>query len=272
LPIPKNTDTQTLQAIPVFTPHKPEIATDTRFGNIYGVYNIEVKPEEPLTITESFSVSVEPQSNRFSKDFSLSDYSSLKAELKELYLAPTQYTPSADEAIKKLATKITESELDVQRILKRIYAYCVEHLTYGDPIEGLYTAHDALNRRCVDCGGFSTLFVSLCQAVGIPARVVSGFFAGYADKSGMHAWAEAILPDGSTVPVDPSIEHRRGAKKTTRPGGFNALAADRIIFSVGCAIPLLVNGQRTEVDILQNAYLYPANPAVTVSTNFVTSS
>jgi len=273
LPVPKNTDTQTLLAIPSFTPSKPDIATDARFGNLYGVMSLEVQPGHPVLVTSTCDIRVEPQSNRFTKKFSVSDYSGLTSELKELYLAPTRYTPSADADIKKLATEITkEAQGDVQRMLQLFYAYCVEKLTYGDPIEGLYTAKDALTRACVDCGGFSTLFVSLCQAVGIPARVVSGFFAGYADRSGMHAWAEALLPDGSTVPVDPSIENRRKAGKTNRPGGFNALAADRIVFSVGCAIPVTVCGQDTEVDILQNAYIYPAQPGIEVETSFVTTS
>jgi hypothetical protein len=56
-------------------------------------------------------------------------------------------------------------------------------------------------RRKGDCGGFSSLFVALCRASGIPARAVGGFALG---QNQWHVWAEFHISGAGWIPVDPS--------------------------------------------------------------------
>lgn len=60
------------------------------------------------------------------------------------------------------------------------------------------------------CDEYATLFVALCRASGIPARMVSGYWVTnpfrpdrWVDLSGTgHAWAEFYLPDAGWVPAE----------------------------------------------------------------------
>ncbi len=52
-----------------------------------------------------------------------------------------------------------------------------------------------------DCVTQSCLFVALCRAAGVPARVTGGRFLCTND----HYWAEFFEPSRGWVPVDPTI-------------------------------------------------------------------
>jgi protein-glutamine gamma-glutamyltransferase len=63
------------------------------------------------------------------------------------------------------------------------------------------------------CEHFSSAFVVLMRAAGIPARVVTGYVGGYRNplgnywqvrRSDAHAWAEIWLPDRGWVRMDPT--------------------------------------------------------------------
>lgn len=63
------------------------------------------------------------------------------------------------------------------------------------------------------CEHFSSAFVVLMRAAGIPARVVTGYVGGYRNRFGgywvvrhmdAHAWAEVWLPERGWVRVDPT--------------------------------------------------------------------
>jgi hypothetical protein len=70
-----------------------------------------------------------------------------------------------------------------------------EHLDREDPLGGL------LKSSWADCALFSTLFVAICRARGVPARLVSGFLLYQAEPS-PHHWAEVLVEPGRWVPYD----------------------------------------------------------------------
>ena len=55
-----------------------------------------------------------------------------------------------------------------------------------------------------DCTEYSDLFVALCRARNIPARVISGYIVGFGENSTKHNWAEVYLQQFGWVPFDPS--------------------------------------------------------------------
>lgn len=103
--------------------------------------------------------------------------------------------------------------------------FVISYLTYGNPIDGLYTADEAREKRVVDCGGFDTLLQDELKKRGIESKIVAGFWAGY-EVNGMHAWLEI-----ADIPADPSIEYLRRQGRTKKSGRLGFVGGDRIAFS-----------------------------------------
>ena len=90
------------------------------------------------------------------------------------------------------------------------------------------------------CEHFSSAFVVLMRAAGIPSRVVTGYVGGYRNPFGdywivrnsdAHAWAEVWLPGRGWVRVDPTaavaperIYDTIADRAARSPGGLRALA------------------------------------------------
>jgi transglutaminase-like putative cysteine protease len=94
-------------------------------------------------------------------------------------------------------------------MIRREFAY-----TLNVPPAGRNEVDDFLfERKQGYCEHFSSAFVVLMRAAGIPARVVTGYAGGYRNpvggywlirKSDAHAWAEIWLPRRGWVRIDPT--------------------------------------------------------------------
>lgn len=135
-------------------------------------------------------------------------------------------------------------------VIQQCYDQTIAKLRYGAPIPGLYTLADVLRLPEVDCGGFSVYLLSLLAAAGVQARLVAGFWAGYVNN-GMHAWVEAVLPDGVWLPLDPSTDWLRQHHRTKKFGGCGQIGSDRIVCSIGTEHELVVNQHMYQVGMLQ---------------------
>ena len=135
-------------------------------------------------------------------------------------------------------------------------------LSYGNPIDGLYTADQAREQKIVDCGGFDTVLQDELQKRGVESRIVAGFWAGYEDND-MHAWLEI----GNT-PADPSMDYLRSRGRSKKSGGLGFVGSDRIAMSVGSFFDIEVGGKQYPVDILQNPILIPAIPGIIYEKHF----
>ena len=250
IPVPLETPYQRRQAGTKYRPIPTDIRTDDVFGNEYASWNIVLASNETRRFSLTAAVEVSPRKVEM---IGLSGIKHTKVVPKEalLFFRPSTHLQSNSNRIKVLSKTIVRGETDPRLIARKLNRYVVTHLTYGNPIEGLYTSLDALEMPSVDCGGFNTLFISFCIAQHLPARLVSGFWAGY-PKSTMHAWAEVLLPEGSWLPVDPSAEHLRTTVRFSKSGRFGFVGSDRIACSIGCDIPLKFGGKTLSVDILQN--------------------
>lgn len=119
---------------------------------------------------------------------------------------------------------------------RRIFRYVRQHMTYEYPPPGGRGATIALAKGRGDCGQHADLFVAMCRAAGVPARMGAGFMLelgkgdDHGTTAGCHAWAELLLPDGRWVPVDATgDEENYFARK---------LANTHLTASVGRNIPL----------------------------------
>jgi transglutaminase-like putative cysteine protease len=88
----------------------------------------------------------------------------------------------------------------------------------------------------------------------------------------MHAWAEALLPNGAWISADPSVEQLRKLGRTSKRGGFGFVGSDRIALSRGCDFDLEMGGKTLRVDILQNPIVHSSGGegSVAVKHEFLT--
>ncbi len=250
----------------VFIP-ETDLQVDPVWQNPYAAWRLELPVQGIEVVSQTFTVQVRP-SQEYSRWENLVIGDRVE-QIPERLLAmqPNAFIHPNRSDIQELAKKIVGSESRVISVLKRLNVYVSENIVYGNPIPGLYSDEQALNEKVVDCGGFASLYCSLAISLGIPSRIVSGFWAGY-EKNGMHAWAESLLPSGVWIPVDPSVENLRQRGATRKSGRFGYLGSDRIALSRGCDIPLQVYGQTVHTDILQNPICIPELGTTSVEMSF----
>lgn len=120
-------------------------------------------------------------------------------------------------------------------MIRREFAY-----TLDVPLAGRHEVDDFLfDRKQGYCEHFSSAFVVLMRAAGIPARVVTGYAGGYRNpigdywlvlRSDAHAWAEIWLPRRGWVRIDPTaavaperVFDTLGDRQPGRIGAFTGL-------------------------------------------------
>ena len=105
-------------------------------------------------------------------------------------------------AIQQIAEGIEgETEID---IVKNIYDHVLDNMEYSTLGRKDWGAVKAVQLGKGDCTEYSDLFVALCRAKGIPARVASGYTVGFGSTSTRHNWAEVYLQEYGWVPFDPT--------------------------------------------------------------------
>lgn len=133
------------------------------------------------------------------------------------FLAHEKYIECGDDEIRQIAKSIEgQSEFEV---VKAIYDYVIDHMEYvlrGTSDKG---ALRSLELGKGDCTEYSDLFVAICRAKDIPARVVTGYTVGLdADKS-KHNWVEVYMKDCGWVPIDPTAGETGGPMFRSRAFG-----------------------------------------------------
>jgi len=170
------------------------------YGNIYISWKInKILPKEKFVakieyLTLSFSVLFQiDQVENYVKE----------SEIYKTYTQPEDYIESDDPLIVKTAESIAGNETNPQIIALRIANFVMENLTYEVQPEERGAKWALINGRG-DCSEYSYLFVALCRACGIPARVQAGFVFHKINEelTDGHMWAEYYLENYGWVPVD----------------------------------------------------------------------
>ena len=102
--------------------------------------------------------------------------------------------PSIQEAAEEIAGR---NEIDTVR---NIYEYVTNKLRYRAGKQEVGAAK-TLQKKTGACTEYSDLFVALCRAKNIPARVVKGYVTE-SNNAPQHAWAEVFLKEYGWVPFD----------------------------------------------------------------------
>ena len=125
------------------------------------------------------------------------------------FLRDEKYLEKDHGLIQEIADGIEgETEID---IVKNIYDYVLDNMDYSLLGKKDFGAVKAVQLGKGDCTEYSDLFVALCRAKKIPARVASGYTVGFSPSTTRHNWAEVYLQEYGWVPFDPSKGDARNA-------------------------------------------------------------
>ena len=172
------------------------------FGNIYAVWNnLRIDGGRTFTVEVSYRV-VSFGMHYLINPSLVADYDK-NSSIYLTYTQPEELIESNSQEIILAAQNIIGSESDVHEKVLKIYNFVVGHLKYKVQEEEM-GALWALRNGTGDCSEFSYLFVALCRAAGIPARVQAGF-AFHSETAAVedgHMWAEYYLENYGWVPID----------------------------------------------------------------------
>lgn len=121
------------------------------------------------------------------------------------YLQPEDKVESTHPEITAKARELTAGLANNTEKARAIFAFVQQYITYGGANSNK-GALSALRTRTGVCEDYAALFVALCRASGIPARIVYGQAANQ-NNGGFygHAWAEFFLPTHGWIPVEPTV-------------------------------------------------------------------
>lgn len=134
-----------------------------------------------------------------------------------LYLAPGTKIESTHPSIRAAASKVSPDGCgDDLSIAQEAFAFTRRTLTYDlDSPAANQGALAGLQTGSGCCEEYASLFVAVCRASGIPARIVNGY-ANDQDELAQgsqainlagrrHQWAEFYLDGKGWIPVDPTL-------------------------------------------------------------------
>jgi transglutaminase-like putative cysteine protease len=116
-----------------------------------------------------------------------------------------------------------------EKVVKSIYNYVIDNLEYTKNVKQEWGAVKALRKGRGDCSEYSDLFVAICRAKNIPARVVSGCTMRPDSTILKHNWAEVYFQKYGWVPFEPSID--KSEKMVLRNRAFSRMLPVYIYFS-----------------------------------------
>ncbi|MGQ9624233.1 MAG: transglutaminase-like domain-containing protein [Candidatus Bathycorpusculaceae bacterium] len=181
--------------------HELKILVDD-FGNLYAVWNnLRIGGGQGFTVEISYNVVSFGVHYQINPNL-MAEYNK-SSSLYQAYTQPETLIESDSQEINSTAQNIVGDENNVHEKVSKIYNFVVGHIKYKAQEEEM-GALWALRNGVGDCSEFSYLFVALCRAVGIPARVQAGF-AFHRETAVVedgHMWAEYYIENYGWVPVD----------------------------------------------------------------------
>jgi len=145
--------------------------------------------------------------------------------------------------IKKLTYEITKDNDFLLDRIKSIFNFTSKNFKYCYPVKKRGVKNLKLNDLKGDCGEYSSLFVTMCRILKIPARNNTGFVISPKHKKvAEHGWASIYLQPYGWIDFDAQYAstEKNGAKKY-----FGQRNDYRIVFTNGFNIPLKPSDLKT---------------------------
>jgi len=125
------------------------------------------------------------------------------SDLYKKYTQPEELIQSNNSKIVSKMQNLMSGANNIGEKVSKIYNFVTTHIRYAKQEEEK-GALWALENGVGDCSEYSCLFVALCRAAGIPARVQAGFAFHRVNEAleDGHMWAEYYLENYGWIPVD----------------------------------------------------------------------
>lgn len=180
---------------------QPKILNDDS-GNEYAFWdNLAIDKKEEITLEIDYYV-LSFGTHYLIDSSTLTDYDK-GSDLYRKYTQPEELIQSDNAEIVLEARELAHDVNDTHEEAFKFYSFVVSHVHY---VSQKYErgALWALDNATGDCSEYSYLFVALCRAAGIPARIQTGFgFHSFSQNlEDGHMWTEYYLEDYGWVPVD----------------------------------------------------------------------
>ena len=117
------------------------------------------------------------------------------------FLDSEKYIEKDNSSIIRVAKKLIGK--DTIETIKNIYNYVYEEIKYSGFNTNDLGAVKALRGKKGDCTEFSDLFVALCRANNIHARIIEGYTTDY-ENTPNHIWAEVYTIKYGWIRFDPT--------------------------------------------------------------------
>jgi transglutaminase-like putative cysteine protease len=108
-------------------------------------------------------------------------------------------------AVAEHAAALAPVDASPKAVVAAIWAYFMTQMRVSfihyDELDAADPMRTVLERRWCDCHVGSSLFVALCRARGIPARLTTGGML-YSVTPSQHSWLEVLLPPHGWLPID----------------------------------------------------------------------
>lgn len=233
LPIPAGRDNQSLLGPVEFDPKPDEVIEDSwgqklahfAFQDLkgYAIVRPGWKVDAKISAVEYF---IYPD-----KVGSLGD---IPADIRKKFTQDGDKYRLGDPYVQELARKIAGQEKNPYWIVRRVYEYLADHLSYNlKPVGGWNPAPTVLRRGTASCSEYSYTMIALCRSLGVPIRYVGavslrGDDASFDDV--FHRWTEVYLPPYGWIPFDVNKGDRgEGAPPGDKVMGIGNVAARYII-------------------------------------------
>jgi transglutaminase-like putative cysteine protease len=197
-------------------------------------YEIEFEPTDRRQLVALDLPAAAPDGANLSFDYGLYSARPLSALTRWRLRSspPTRFEPELKRLLRQRALELpagfnprtlalaaqwrNEAGSDDAAIVRRALDWVTRDFGYtlDTPLPGRHAVDEFLfDQKLGYCEHFSSSFVVLMRAAGIPARVVTGYVGGYRNPFGgywvvrrmdAHAWAEVWLPQRGWVRVDPT--------------------------------------------------------------------
>lgn len=180
---------------------QPTISSDSSDNTYASWSNVIISGEQTLTVELNYYIL--SFNTRYVINSSLiADYNR-SSDIYKKYTQPEELVESDNSEIVSRAQNLTKNASNIQEKASSIYNFVIKHMNYAsqDDEKG---ALWALENGAGDCSEYSYLYVALCRAAGIPARIQAGFAFHYNEEmlEDGHMWAEYYLENYGWIPVD----------------------------------------------------------------------
>lgn len=115
------------------------------------------------------------------------------------YLKEEEYLEIYHPKLQKLTKQLSKNSTNLKELITNYFEYV--HNIPSAPIRDLTSALTTIEQNKASCNGKARLFVALCRAKGIPARLKGGIILEETKKRTSHLWSEVLI-GGKWVPFD----------------------------------------------------------------------